>query len=203
MTERVDFPCVILAGGEASRFGSPKGLAVLDGRKIIEHVIENMREQTAAEIIINSKTEGVYSDYSVTIADPEEFTGYGPLAGLLSAMNWAAGEGYSRVATVPVDMPLLPAILLNQLSETAAPSFATTQDDEHYVVGVWPIRLRQKLEEYLLAGHRSMKGWIKECSAQPVTFNDDEYPYHFSNINTEEDLEKLKKALILKGVSCQ
>lgn len=43
---------VVLAAGAASRFGSPKALARLDGRPILEHVLDAVREAGIEEIVV-------------------------------------------------------------------------------------------------------------------------------------------------------
>ena len=43
---------VVLAAGAASRFGSPKALARLDGRPILEHVLDAVREAGIGEVVV-------------------------------------------------------------------------------------------------------------------------------------------------------
>jgi molybdenum cofactor cytidylyltransferase len=48
----VSIAAVVLAAGAASRFGSPKALARLDGRPILEHVLDAVREAGIEEIVV-------------------------------------------------------------------------------------------------------------------------------------------------------
>ena len=43
---------VVLAAGASTRFGSPKALAELDGRPILEHVLDAIREAGIDEIVV-------------------------------------------------------------------------------------------------------------------------------------------------------
>jgi molybdenum cofactor cytidylyltransferase len=43
---------VVLAAGAATRFGSPKALARLDGRPILEHVLDAVREAGIEEVVV-------------------------------------------------------------------------------------------------------------------------------------------------------
>ena len=43
---------VVLAAGASSRFGSPKALARLDGRPILEHVLDAVREAGIREVVV-------------------------------------------------------------------------------------------------------------------------------------------------------
>jgi molybdenum cofactor cytidylyltransferase len=48
----VSIAAVVLAAGAASRFGSPKALARLDGRPILEHVLDAVREAGINEVVV-------------------------------------------------------------------------------------------------------------------------------------------------------
>jgi len=48
----VTIAAVVLAAGAASRFGSPKALARLDGRPILEHVLDAVREAGIKEVVV-------------------------------------------------------------------------------------------------------------------------------------------------------
>jgi len=48
----VKVAAVVLAAGAASRFGSPKALAKLDGRPILEHVLDAVREAGIDDVIV-------------------------------------------------------------------------------------------------------------------------------------------------------
>ena len=43
---------VVLAAGEGSRFGAPKQLALLDGRPLVEHVVETMRAACERVVVV-------------------------------------------------------------------------------------------------------------------------------------------------------
>jgi molybdenum cofactor cytidylyltransferase len=43
---------VVLAAGASTRFGSPKALAVLDGRPLLEHVLDGVREAGIDDIVV-------------------------------------------------------------------------------------------------------------------------------------------------------
>jgi CTP:molybdopterin cytidylyltransferase MocA/SAM-dependent methyltransferase len=48
----VRFAAIVLAAGSASRFGSPKALALLDGRPLLEHVLDAVRTAGIEEIVV-------------------------------------------------------------------------------------------------------------------------------------------------------
>ena len=195
MSALVDFPVVILAGGKAERFGSPKGLAKLGEKMLIEHVLENMMKQTSVPVRINGSVEGPYAKFDDIIVDDSALDGQGPVAGLLAALKWAERAGYDKVATVPVDAPFLPENLLSTLDRCHTPSFAVTEKDNHYVIGVWNVALADMANEFLQSGRRSAKDWTQYCGARPCVFEGAEMSRLFENINTPEDLERVQRTV--------
>jgi len=191
----VDVPCVILAGGNSMRFGSPKGLAELRGKPIVVHVLENITKQTSGPVMINANQPKLYEDFGNVIEDPAEFRLLGPLAGILSAILWAEDANYEKVATVPIDSPMLPGTLLQKLMEFSGPTFAATAERDHYLTGLWSVRQKIDLQEFLFKENYKAKDWVSSCSATPCLFDDGNAELHFSNINSRDDLQRLNNAL--------
>lgn len=195
MQETVDIPVVILAGGRSERFGSPKGLACLNGKPLIQHVLETVSRQTSAPVVINSELDGPYGHFSETICDLPQNKNMGALAGILRALTWAGELGFEHVATVPLDTPILPRTLVRDLQNAKAPCFAVTPNDRHYVIGLWSTSLRAALVAMLETGNRSVRSWIRTCDANECGFEVVEGHGDFANINTPEDLMRLEQLL--------
>jgi molybdopterin-guanine dinucleotide biosynthesis protein A len=95
----------ILAGGQSSRMGSEKALALFDGNPLIQIAV-----QTFAEVGIHAKIAGArtqLNSYAPQI--PDTYADAGPLAGVHAALavshsNWNL--------FLPVDLPLMPSSLL-------------------------------------------------------------------------------------------
>ena len=125
----------------------------------------------------------------------------GPLAGVLSAMDWAAGLGQAQVATVPWDTPFLPRDLLARLAEAAeaggAPiALACGPDAErgealHPAVGLWSCALREDLRAALAAGTRRVRGWAAVQGFATARFEGPPDP--FFNINTPADMAQAER----------
>jgi molybdopterin-guanine dinucleotide biosynthesis protein len=97
---------VILAGGGSRRFGSPKALARVAGRRIIDRVADALGGATD-EVAIS----GTLAVQGVRTL-PDERPGLGPLGGVLSALRCAAREDRGGVLVAGCDMPFLsPAVL--------------------------------------------------------------------------------------------
>ena len=190
---RTDTPCVILAGGQARRFGSNKALALLHGERIIDTLIARLDLQTTAPIAISALKGSALDDLKHPILTDHFADSIGPLAGIHAAMCWARDQGYEEVVTTPVDTPLLPLSFIQKLIATGAPSIATFEDRQHVVHGLWPTRLIEQLVRSIERGTRSARDWVRECDAVECVFNDPSGQDPFFNINTPEDLITLEK----------
>jgi len=106
---------VILAGGQASRFGGrPKGLEVVQGKRIIDRVANALHDALpgacrALLLVANdpAATQWLPGVRVVTDVRP----GFGSLGGLLTALTLAGGP----VLVVAWDMPFVPGDLLRAL----------------------------------------------------------------------------------------
>jgi molybdopterin-guanine dinucleotide biosynthesis protein A len=102
-TPRMGVSVVVLAGGRSSRFGSPKLEATLDGRPLLDHVLELARA-ISDDVVVAGSGSGAAAGSSEpvgrTVRDPEAFGG--PLVGLASAL-----EAVDRAVVVVLagDMP--------------------------------------------------------------------------------------------------
>lgn len=115
---RSSFQPVILAGGEASRYGGrPKGLEMVGGRRIIDRLFESFAEvfPTAPIVVANDPAGAAWRpDLAVY---PDLRPGEGALGGLHTAVALGAGR---PVVVAAWDMPFVPAGLLAELADGLA-----------------------------------------------------------------------------------
>src|ERR1700761_6137627 len=102
----------ILAGGRSSRFGSDKALTVIDGRSMLDRIIDALAPQVDGIVVCGRPSSERYDG----IAD-RPAADLGPLGGINAALHYAMTHGFGAVLTVPCDTPLLPADLRDQLGE--------------------------------------------------------------------------------------
>lgn len=167
--------------------GQDKALLPLGDRRVIDHVIARLRPQVETLAVnANGPLPGVEAALL-----PDTVPGRpGPLAGILAAMDWAAGQGFAAVVTVPVDTPFLPADLVEALVRAGPPAVART-DRVHPVCGLWPVTARDGLRDRILAGLRRVQAWDVAAGATPVRFPDDS----LTNLNTPDDLAAARARL--------
>jgi molybdenum cofactor guanylyltransferase len=149
----------ILCGGQSSRFGSDKAMALLQGRPLIEHVHAALSRQTDAVIACGRAYP------SIDRVDDRPVSGLGPLGGLNTALHAAAERGFDAVLSVPCDAPYLPGNLVEQLG-TMSPAYVA----DIPVIGLWPVSLAPLLDAFIITDmKRSMRGWACAAAARPVT----------------------------------
>lgn len=193
-------PVVILAGGASRRMGGGhKGLRLLSGRPLLAHVIDRIAPQCDALAINTNSPVRDFANFGLPVLPDVVPDRPGPLAGVLTAMDWAATRGADQVVTVPGDTPFLPGDLVPQLmlrAESAAdrPVLAESGGRMHPVAGLWPIALRDAMAKALKSGTRRMMDVASAHSAVTVSFPATE-PDPFFNVNTPEDLTWAEAAL--------
>jgi molybdopterin-guanine dinucleotide biosynthesis protein A len=191
MTQAHDITGVVLAGGQGRRMGSvDKGLVLLRGRPMVQHVLERLAPQVG-EILINANRHVVeYAALGHRVI-PDAIGGFaGPLAGLHVALTHAA---HPTVATVPCDSPFLPADLVSRLraaldAGAAELAVARTFDQPHPVFALVRKRVLPHLTQFLEGGGRKIDAWYATLATVEVAFDDEADA--FRNINTADELQQ-------------
>ena len=188
----------VLAGGKSQRFGEDKSQVKLDGKLLIDYILnEIISEFKEILIVSNNQINFKHSDTISVISDLKK--DQGPLGGVLSAMKWVkeSNKDYKWISTFPVDTPFFKKeILQNFLSEINLEEgklfFIKSNNTRHNIFGVWSIDLMDKLEEDLNNGERKVELWANSVGVKVIDMeflNEDP----FFNINSKEDLEKARK----------
>jgi molybdopterin-guanine dinucleotide biosynthesis protein A len=163
---------VVLAGGQATRFGSDKAMAELGGRTLLSRAFDALSGHCEL-VVVAGREQGP----GRCIPDWPQ-TGMGPLGGIAAALHLAQDEGYESVLTCGVDSVNLPENLLELLSP--APAYLSDQP----VVGHWPAGAAEEIERILEgSGRHSMLAFAEAVGARGVKTAAEP-----ANINTPADL---------------
>lgn len=181
----------ILAGGRATRMGGvDKGLVPLEGRAMVEYVIDALRGQSAGILLNANRSFEQYRRYGVPVVPDRQDGFLGPLAGVASMM---AAADTAWLLTAPCDSPAVPADLGPRLWQAGAregAEIAVVHSGERLepVFALMRCSLRADLEDYLAAGERKIDRWYQRHHMVTVDFSDT--PEMFVNVNTmsERDL---------------
>ena len=192
-----DISAVILAGGRARRMGGQdKGLIEVNGRAMVDYVIQALRPQVAELMINANRNFDQYERLGNCRVISDELDGFiGPLAGMASAMR-NCRTPYLMV--VPCDCPLITSDLATRLLRTLEQnnsdvSSAHDGDRLQPVFALLRCALLPDLMDYLEAGHRKIDQWYETQRFSKSDFSD--RLDMFLNINTPGDRDRLEMAM--------
>lgn len=187
---------VLLAGGQSRRMGGgDKCLRPLGGQPILARIIETVAPQVSRLVINANGDPERFASFGVPVA-ADTVDGYaGPLAGVLTGMEWVAANApeCDWIATFATDAPFLPDDLVERLCEvvsngTADMACALSNGRRHPVFGLWPVALSAELRrELVVRGVRKVDDWTDGYNRREVEFAVDTIDPFF-NVNRPEDL---------------
>lgn len=186
----------ILAGGAGRRIGGDKPRQLLGGARLLDHALTCASDTPAPCILVARSHEQVAGFNGTVVLDAPGIEG--PLAGLLSALSWAAAAGADRVLTLPCDMPFLPGDLHHRLEQALVPglgvAIAASDGRLHPVCALWRTTVVATLVRRAEEGRLSLRGLSEAVGCAVV-----DWPVEggdpFININTAGDLAAAEAAL--------
>ena len=196
---------LLLAGGLSRRMGGgDKCLLMLGGETILARIITRVAPQLGP-LALNANGDASRFDTFGLPVLPDVVTGnVGPLAGVLTGLEWAAARDCGWLVTIPTDAPFLPMDLVARMAEAVARdgtdmACAASAGRNHPVFGLWPVRLRDALRHAMVAEDiRKVDAWTGRYTLSVVEFASDPYDPFF-NANRPEDLVEAEKILTLAG----
>ena len=183
---------VVLAGGRATRMGGKdKGLQLLNGKPLWQHVADTLAGQVTTIAISANRHIDTYrqSWYAFYYYILENYPG--PLAGMLSVMQQSHGEWF---IFCPCDTPFIPSCLVERLfllRGTAPVVWLHDCERDHPASALMHRSLAPALQAYLAAGERRVMVFMRESGGHSVDFSD--VKSAFVNVNTSEDLQMMQE----------
>ena len=152
---------ILLAGGQGRRMGGvDKGLQLLRGKPMAQHVIERFAPQVDELLINANQNIEQYQGLGYRVI-PDAIGGFvGPLAGLHRGLSEA---------------------------NNAELAVAKTGDQPHPVFSLCRTSVLPSLTAFLESGGRKIDLWYSQLKAVEVQFTDEAA---FRNINTREELSQ-------------
>ncbi len=165
--------------------GQDKAELLIDGRRMIDLVIESVSAQNSNILLSRPKA---YHTNLPLIPDLEEGP-KGPVAGIYAAYKWYETKGgEDGFFTAPVDAPALPTDLCEKLWSQEQSQFAAGPERTHPAFAWWRLQdLRESFEKMDFLQSNSLHDLVKICRSKSVTWNS-EIP--FFNINTPNDVRE-------------
>lgn len=194
---------ILLAGGRARRMGGgDKCLRPLAGRTLLARIIERARPQVDALVLNANGDPARFAAFGLPVA-PDVIEGFaGPLAGVLTGMDWAAANAPAArwIATFPTDAPFLPSDMVARLlaavaDDAAELACAASAGRAHPVAGLWPVALRADLRRAMQdEDMRKIDAWTARYRLARVDWPADAIDPFF-NANQPEDLAEAERLL--------
>lgn len=192
-----DVACAVLCGGRSRRMGFDKAGALLQGRELIDHVLE--------------KVTGLFTRVMLSGRDPSTCAREGfpvvidqhdvptPLAGIHASLK-ALGRG--RLMVVAVDMPFVSPQVLRLLAGYAPKADVVVPRIHGYLeplLAVYSTRCIQAIENRFAAGDAKVTGFYDDVEVvqvdQASIARVDRTLRSFFNINSPDALEQAERYL--------
>lgn len=179
----------ILAGGKSSRMGIDKGLMLLNGKAIVQYVIDQMQPVVGKLVIVSNNQE--YSKFGFEVIN-DLIHDIGPAGGIYSALNHSTTE---KNFIISCDMPFVNSDAIRFVVKNAFQSEITIplhHQNVEPLFGVYSKTCLPKWEELIGNGMLKMHDLIEYFNVLKldVGINDLFAGNIFMNINTNSDFEK-------------
>jgi molybdopterin-guanine dinucleotide biosynthesis protein A len=190
-----DVALAILAGGEGSRMGTPKGHLTLAGHPILEYLLRRFAWPGPTLLVTAPGRENPPGHDAFTREAVDPIAGQGPLRGILTALNVADGI----VITTTVDMPgLLPTHILWLLDRLAErPSLAALMLRHGHRIEPFPAVFRPSaadpIRSRLDTGRLSVHALLDHPTFATIDAPADWPDETWTNLNRPEDVEAFRR----------
>ena len=198
-------PGVLLAGGLARRMGGgDKPMREIGGRTILERVIARLQPQCDGLILNANGDPRRFAAFGLPVVADGVADFPGPLAGILTALDWAAAErpDVSHILSAAADCPFLPRDLVARLhqariAEGSQLAVAASDGQSHPVIGLWSVALREELRHALVVEEvRKIDRWTARYKLATVTWPAAPLDPFF-NANTIDDIAEAERLAAL------
>ncbi|KAA0759968.1 molybdenum cofactor guanylyltransferase [Bacillus sp. SH5-2] len=191
---------IVLAGGMSSRFGEPKALASWQGSTFVEHILKVMTGALQEVVVISHSDikERVEQLIQIpVIEDIPHYKGNGPLAGIVSGMEYIEADWYT---IMPCDAPNISnewfPILLKQTSDEYDAVVPIINGRKQPLLAAYHNRVKEKIYTLLQEEKRSMGQLLSQCNVKYVAGEDVQAKAEwFINVNTKEEYTQVQKKL--------
>jgi molybdopterin-guanine dinucleotide biosynthesis protein A len=185
---------LVLAGGKSERMGYDKGAVKWFGKEQRYHVADMLRP-LSAEVFISCRADQkaqINSDYT---ALQDTFTGLGPFGAILSAFREQPDKAWLVVAC---DLPLLETetfkFLIGQRKSSALATAFNSPDNKfpEPLITIWEPKSYPVLLSFLAQGYSCPRKVLINSDVHLLQAPDSAA---LTNVNTPDDLEKVKRTI--------
>jgi molybdopterin-guanine dinucleotide biosynthesis protein A len=199
---------LLLAGGQSRRMGGgDKCLRMLGGQTVLARILDAVRPQVGSLVLNANGDPARFSDYDVPVAADVVDGFAGPLAGVLTGLEWALANApeCQWVASFACDAPFAPRDLVSRFVAAVAEegtdmACAASGGRDQPVFGLWPVRLAGELRAAVIdEDMRKVDLWTARYRLSRV-----DWPIEpvdpFFNVNRPDDLAVAEALLTTAGL---
>jgi len=189
---------IILAGGKSSRLGRSKALQVIEGKSLIQWVVDRLATLSTEIIIVTAHGEAIPCSSAIrvkTVADV--YPGKGPLVGIYTGL---IASSSSRAIVVGCDTPFLSVSLLEYITQIC-PAFDIVvpliKNEVEPLCAVYSKNCSGPIQGLLERDERQIRKLfsmvkVKYVEEDKVNRFDPEH-LSFFNINSQDDLDRARR----------
>lgn len=181
---------ILLAGGESSRFGSPKMFTIYRDKPFYQWCLEAISPYMN-QVSIVTKPSYIYeftntlSDEVSVITDLPSVRGKGPLAGMLSAMEHAESMWYF---VIPIDVPCMTRHIVQSIINEVHPGvqavIPVVNNQLQPLIGLYHYSVKSVIQSLLQTNKQAVHRLLAKIHVQTVTISESK---PFININNQQD----------------
>ena len=182
---------IILAGGKSSRMGEDKGLVLLNGKPMIQYVIEALKE-VVSEISIISNNES-YHKFGVPVYS-DIIKEKGPVGGIYTGLYHSTTE---LNFCISCDVPMISSDFIFWLLNRSGNAFVTLpmyKDKVHQMIGVYSKQVLSNFQESVEKEHLKLSQVNNDMGCEIIDIEKEYANFDeliFSNINTKNELTSI------------
>ena len=185
---------IINAGGKSSRMGVDKAFVKLNGRTLIDIVVDNVRKCFSDIILVTNEPSKYHGYRNISIIE-DCVKGVGPIAGLYSGLK-AAHSRYSFF--IACDMPLINYHYIDYMkSQITAHGYEAVvtrrrkgiEPFHRFYSKVLDAEIDSKIKKGLYSFHSLLQNQNVLFVPEETASRFDEKLSFFANINTKEDIK--------------
>lgn len=186
--EKIFVTGYILAGGKSSRMGTDKGLLMLNGKAIVQHVIDQIQPTVDKVIIVSDNPH--YQKFGLDMIG-DLIKDIGPAGGIYSALSHTNSN---QIFAVSCDMPFINSAAVRFMIEAAKKSQITLPQHKNKIEPLFGVYSKQCLlqwEKMIRQGTIKLQSLVSQFELLKVNVEKNELfnNLFFSNINTKIDFE--------------
>jgi molybdenum cofactor guanylyltransferase len=198
MSKKKQLSAAVLAGGRSRRMGQDKALLDIEGRALIEYVLD-VTNEVADETLIIASERPEYESFGVRVV-PDKYPQSGSLGGIYTALTESSND---RCLVLACDMPFVNAELLKFMAEhdpsydVLVPALSAERSSQggaetlETLHAIYSKSCLSAIERQLQAGVYKVIGFFSEVNVQKLpeelVLRYDPQLLSFFNANTPEE----------------